>query len=361
MTKLNSIRFSSAENKQFYATLRKRVDEYFKTKNISKTGNYKLFIKTFVMILLYLAPLAIMLTLSLPWYAYVLGLVLMIFGMAGVGFCVMHDANHGSYSKINWLNKLLGHTMIILGGNAQNWKVQHGEHHTYTNVHDHDHDISTISLLRFSPETPKKKIHKYQHWYAWFFYGFLTLSWISLKDFFQFFKFKNEGLIQKYKGNSTSEFWLIIFSKVLYYTLFLALPIILIDLPVWWIIIGFIAMHFFAGIIISTVFQLAHVMEESDFPKPDETGTIQNQWAIHQLKTTVNFSNSRILNWSLGGLNRQIEHHLFPDISHVHYNEISKIVRQTAEEFGIPYNFKPTLASAFISHINQLKKLGREY
>jgi linoleoyl-CoA desaturase len=123
---------------------------------------------------------------------------------------------------------------------------------------------------------------------------------------------------------------------------------------------GFITMHFIAGVILTVVFQLAHTVEGTTHPVPDETGTIENNWAVHQMNTTVNFSRqSRLISWYVGGLNFQVEHHLFPTICHVHYPEISEIVKTTAEEFGIPYLENRTFMDAVNSHIETLRRFGR--
>ena len=128
-------------------------------------------------------------------------------------------------------------------------------------------------------------------------------------------------------------------SKILYFSIWIIIPMILIDAPWWSVLIGFVVMHYTAGLILSLVFQLAHVMEDAEMPEPDKTGTMKNTWAIHQLLTTVNFSTkNKIVNWFTGGLNHQIEHHIFPHISHVHYTKIAAIVKKTAQEFNLPYN-----------------------
>ncbi|MEM9868828.1 MAG: fatty acid desaturase, partial [Bacteroidota bacterium] len=114
------------------------------------------------------------------------------------------------------------------------------------------------------------------------------------------------------------------------------------------------------GVILSVIFQLAHIVEDADTPLPDETGSMKNTWAIHQLFTTVNFgTRNRIMNWFTGGLNHQVEHHIFPNISHIHYTKIAKIVKQTAKEFNLPYHEYKTTRKAIISHFKHLKELGK--
>ena len=149
------------------------------------------------------------------------------------------------------------------------------------------------------------------------------------------------------------------FHKIWYFLLTLVLPIILVDQPWWLIVIGFLLMHFICGSVLSYIFQLAHVIEETSFYKPDENGSVENNWAVLQMKTTANFANSnRVFSWLIGGLNFQVEHHLFPNICHVHYRKIAHIVKETAEEFHLPYNQHKTFFGALRSHFTLLNNLG---
>ena len=130
----------------------------------------------------------------------------------------------------------------------------------------------------------------------------------------------------------------------------------------WYLVVGvWFASAFLQGIILSVIFQLAHCVEEADFPMPDEVDNrIENEWAIHQVQTTVDFARrSRLVNWYTGGLNYQIEHHLFPQICHLHYPALSKIVEETSNEFGVRYEAHQTFGAAVASHYRLLKTLGQ--
>ena len=153
----------------------------------------------------------------------------------------------------------------------------------------------------------------------------------------------------------------LIITKILYVTIWIVLPMLVLDIAWWKILIGFFLMHYVAGVILSVVFQLAHIVDHADTPLPDDNGTMKNTWAIHQLFTTVNFgTKNKIVNWFTGGLNHQVEHHIFPNISHIHYTKISKIVKQTAKEFNLPYHEYKTTRKAIISHFKHLKELGKQ-
>jgi linoleoyl-CoA desaturase len=279
---------------------------------------------------------------------------------AGVGMSVMHDANHGSYSKNSRVNYWLGLTLNLLGGSVFNWKMQHNIlHHTYTNIIDMDDDVEDKLILRFSPHTNVRWYHKFQFIYAFFFYGILTLYWAFMKDFVQFRKYIKTGVNKESAATNWIIFTKMMIAKLLYILAFLLVPLLILHVPAWNYVSGFLLMHFTAGVILTVIFQLAHTVENTTHPLPDEAGTIENNWAIHQLNTTVNFSRkSKFLTWYLGGLNFQVEHHLFPGICHVHYPAIAPIVRETAHEFGVPYLENKNFLTALGSHVRMLKTYG---
>lgn len=229
----------------------------------------------------------------------------------------------------------------------------------YTNVEGHDEDIAPLGFLRFSPHAKHRKIHKLQFIYAWFFYGLMTLMWALTKDYQQIFRYKRMGLI-KSDSEYKKELWKLFIGKMIYYAIFLVLPFFLTDYSVWQILLGFFIMHFTCGLVLAVIFQLAHVVEETNFPLPNDEGQLENNWAIHQLYTTADFAGrNKLLTWYAGGLNFQVEHHLFPTICHIHYAKISKIVKETAKEFNLPYNSYPTFLVALRSHSKMLYNLGR--
>jgi linoleoyl-CoA desaturase len=356
------LRFNNT-NRQFYTELKKRVDGYFKEKQISKNGNFNLYLKTVFMFSAYLVPYFLLIfnvfDSKLVW---MLLSAIMGFAMAGIGLCVMHDANHGSYSKNVRLNKILGYLSLnMLGGHYINWKIQHNViHHTYTNVHGHDEDIAPPGFLRFEPHAKRKWVHKLQFVYAWFFYGMMTLMWSTTKDFRQLLRYEKKGMLKAADTTLRREMWIVIGSKVLYYG-YMILPFVMVPEMTFleWFL-GFVILHYIAGLVLAMIFQPAHVVEETEFPLPSDAGSLENHWAEHQLRTTMNFATKDpVFGWLVGGLNFQVEHHLFPTISHVHYPKISAIVANTAREFNLPYKNQGTFLGALWSHEVMLWKLGR--
>ncbi len=317
-------------------------------------------IKTVVMMSLYFVPVISVITglVSETWQLFAC-FILSGFGMAGIGMGVMHDAIHGTYSKKPFINKMLGYTLNMVGANATVWKVQHNVlHHSYTNVCEGDDDINAPFFLRFTPNVEKNALHPYQHFYTWFFYGLSTISWITSKDFIRFNRYYKMGLI-KGKNIYRNTILKIAAWKIVYYAFTLGLPIAFSPFGVGEILLAFFVLHFITGLSISLVFQTAHIMPDVNFPQADENGLVEGERMLHQLATTCNYSEkSRVFSWMIGGLNYQVEHHLFPDICHVHYRKIAPIVKATAAEYNIPYYSKKTFFSALRSHFKMLYLLG---
>lgn len=345
----------------FFLTLRKRVDSYFKENNISKHYNSTMVIKTIVLLAAYVGPFVYLLLVNPSFKIALILWSVMGLGLSGVGMSIMHDANHGAYSKSHKVNYWLGSTLNMLGGSVFNWKLQHNVmHHTYTNIVDYDDDIADKLILKFNPHTQVKWYHKLQFIYAFLFYGILTLYWALLKDFIQFHKYTKQGVNTSSKEQNRIIFLKIVLSKIGYFAVFFALPVFVFHIPFMQIVWGYLLMQFISGIILTVVFQLAHTVEGTSHPLPKTDYTIENNWAVHQLNTTVNFSRkNKLLSWYVGGLNFQVEHHLFPNICHVHYPAVSEIVKSTCDEFGIPYLENPTFISALKSHIKAVISFGK--
>jgi len=354
------IKFNTSQNPDFFLDVTKSVNSYFKENNISKYANFNMKLKTAFMILLYFIPFGILLSGRVTELWPIMGLwVIMGFGVSGIGLSIMHDANHGAYSTNKYVNSVLGFLINFLGAYHVNWRIQHNVlHHSFTNVDGYDEDI-TNPVMRFSPDQKRKKIFKYQAFYAPFFYGIMTIYWSIAKDFVRLITYAKNGLLKRQGLTLNQAMTHIIFHKIWYLALTLVLPIIISPIAWWQTLIGFFIMHFIAGMVLALIFQPAHVVEETDFFIPNQHGSVENSWAIHQMKTTSNFAHGSIFfSWYIGGLNYQIEHHLFPNICHIHYKHLSPIVKKVAEKHGIPYHQHKTFLGALISHFTMLNSLG---
>lgn len=281
------------------------------------------------------------------------------FATAALGFNVFHDAIHGSFSYRRWENQLLAFMSCnLIGASHFIWRHKHNYlHHQFPNIQDWDDDLETRGGLRLSPTQPWLPKFRFQHIYAPFIYALTTLEWIFLRDYIRYFSSYLNG-IQKLPKMTLSEhleFWI---SKVIYIGLVVVLPLMF--FPWLNVLLGLLIVHASASLVLAGIFQLAHGMEESQFPVPNaSSGKIDMDWAQLQFATTVNFAPSnKILSWFCGGLNFQIEHHLLPGVCHAHYKKLSPILKATANEFGYPYYSLPTHWQAIRSHYRTLKKLA---
>jgi linoleoyl-CoA desaturase len=335
------------------------VDAYFARNGLSRHANAAMVAKTVFLVSSYFGCYGLIVSglLPLPWMWFLC--LVMGVGMAGIGFAVTHDALHGAYSASPRVNRFLGHVFAALGANPYIWKLTHNNiHHTYPNVQGYDEDLEVSPLIRLSPHTPHRAIHRFQHVVAFLAYSFATLFWVFVKDY-KYFVMKNLG---PYHGRKhpLSEWLLLFVGKAVYYFMMIALPLLALEITWWQFLVGFLTLHLSAGLILGVVFQLAHVVEPTAHLRREEAGPFNRAtWMVHQMRTTNNFARgNRLLSWYVGGLNHQIEHHLFPRICHVHYGKLSPIVEDAAAKHGIPYHCHATLWQAIRSHYRTLKAYG---
>lgn len=355
-----AIKFKPSKPSDFSKVLKSRVNQYFQDNKISPLANTEMHIKTFILLsfwgLTYYGIVFSGITYPNAYFLW----MFMGFIIALVTTNIGHDVIHGAYTHNKTAKFWLEMTFNLNGASAYMWKAMHNiAHHTYTNIHGHDEDISPVPVLRLSPDADHKPIHRFQHIYAFFFYFLGTFTWVFIKDYVKFF----QNSVGNYSGKKhpTKEYFFLFFYKFLYYTLFIVLPIYLTPQAWYYTFGGFVLMHLVSGFYLAIVFMLAHAVEQVHFPKPASTGVIENDWFIHQLATTANFAtDSKLAAILTGGLNQQVEHHLFPGICSIHYQPLSKIVRQTAEEYHIPYYDNPSFLSALTSHVKFLRKIGNE-
>ncbi len=353
MTKLTF----STNNTSFFTDLRNKVNNYFAENNLLKSGGGKVYIKGLTMIVSAAIMYSLLLFVSMPIPLAIVLCMLLGLHLAMIGFNVMHEGGHRSFSRHLWINKISAYFLNVLGGNAHYWSIKHNiNHHTYTNIEGVDSDIDVRPFMRLHEGQPLRSFHRYQHIYWVVLYGISYLAWVFYDDFVKYFTGKVTPISGR-KKLSLKEHVIFWFTKLAYMTVYMFIPILLLGWIPW--LIGFLIITITCGLTISIVFQLAHVVEGTRFHNGSE-GDIQQDWAIHQLSTTSNFgTSSKLLFWVLGGLNFQIEHHLFPKISHIHYPAISRIVKETCQEYQIAYHEYSSMFKAVVSHLLHLRRLGR--
>ncbi len=358
---MKKYKFSNDVNKEFSRELILSVNDYFKTEGVSRNADGLMISKSIIILSLYLFTFAIILFGGISSLPILFGcwFLLGVF-KAFVGTAVMHDALHGSYSKNKSVNFFVGLSAVVIGVYSEMWKLQHNVlHHTYTNIEHADEDIESRYVLRFTPHQPRRWFHKYQHIYAGFFYCLTSIIWVTVKDFIKLAIYKNKGLIKSQKEVFV-HLMLILGVKAIYWTMFLVIPLQVLNYPAWIIVLMFLTMHCATGFLLTIIFQTAHVMPTSDFIEQDDP-RIHENWHVHQLLTTTNYAmKNNLISFFFGGLNFQVEHHLFPNICHVHYPRISEIVRETASRHNLPYYSCETFTGALRNHFQLLKTLGRQ-
>lgn len=344
-------------NVNFFNEIKFNIDGYFSDKKVSRFGNYKIYIKSIFFVMLAVFSYTAILFSPVP-----LGILLCLYILlgtvfAGIGFNVMHDGGHGSYSRKNWLNEIAGYSLNLMGGNIFIWKNKHNcNHHNYTNVEGLDDDIDIKPWVRTHLSQPKHWYHRYQHIYALGLYGLTHLNWVFIGDFKKYFskKIGNTDLLRM----NLKEHFIFWISKALFITLFLVIPIV--QFGFWKAFIGYILMSFVCGFILGIVFQLAHLVEDAEFPLPlENSNKLEKTWVLHQIATTANFAiKNKFIFWFTGGLNFQVVHHLFPKISHIHYPAINKLIKATCFKYNVKYTEYSGFFRALHSHIFFLKRIG---
>jgi len=347
-------------NNGFYQSLKSAVDQYFESNKIKKTGDRRLYIKTLILLGSAIAIYSTLIFADINGYIALPLAGLLGFTMASIGFSVMHDANHGSYSTKRRLNDGLGLSMNAMGACAYFWKQKHNIiHHTYTNVDGIDDDIAKSPVIRQCESQRWVPAHKIQHIYLLPIYALSTIFWVFIMDFTKYFSRKiYTTTAWEMSAINHVVFWA---TKISYISFYMVIPAFIWGFGPW--LAGFFMMNALMGLTMSLVFQLAHVVELTEFETVglDETKNFETAWAEHELKTTANFAmGNKVISWFVGGLNYQIEHHLFPRISHVHYPAISEIVMEKCKEFDLPYKKYNTMSEAVASHFRVMKALGQQ-
>jgi linoleoyl-CoA desaturase len=347
-----------AVKQSLHTELKKRVQAYFDENGINATGNPKLFTKALIMIIGFITVFVHVVFFTPAWY-FALGECFLLGGfVAAIGFNVMHDGSHGSFSTKKGVNRIAASSISLLGANHFMWNMKHNMiHHSFTNVDGVDDDIQIGALMRMAPTQKRYKVHRFQHFYFWALYMLLYIFWIFFSDYNKYFSRRIGSVpLKKMSIRDHIEFWGV---KLYHAAVFIVIPILAVGWLYW--LIGFLAMSLSAGFILSIVFQLAHTVEHTEFPVADlDSNKLPDEFAAHQIKTTANFATrNKLVSWLVGGLNFQIEHHLFPKISHIHYPAISKIVKKVCLEYQLQYIEYPTMRKAVVAHVRFLRQMGR--
>jgi len=346
------------ENDGFFTTLRQRVNQYFADNGLSKQDDPGMYLKTATQLGLWAVSYACMLSNYFHgWWLFGLQLIFH-FSMFLMSVGIAHDGSHGAYSRHPWVNKIMYRVFDLIGINSHMWEYNHNlSHHYVPNIPVYDSAIDSFGLFRFHPQAKYYSFHRFQHIYIFFLYALSTLFKILFLDFFSFAR-KRIGIVEV-KKHSVGDILYLVFTKLFVIAYMLVIPMLVIDVPAWQIIGGFLAGNILMGITLGICFQVTHLSDRTIFSEPDANGTIGHSFPRHIFATTADFSpGNRVITWISGGLNLHVAHHLFHKISQVHLPALTKIVAQTASEYNIPYKAYPSVWSALRSHLRLLKVLG---
>ena len=342
----------------FILETRREVDAYLASRGTGLRGRLQLYAKTVVAFAVWAASWTAIVFVR-PGVAF--GIVALLGLAAGtilIGFCVQHDANHGAYFRTRRFNHLMGWSAdAMLGISSYAWRVKHNvAHHTYTNVDGYDDDVTQVPFMRLAPSQTPRPWYRLQHLYIWPLYSFMVIRWQIGADIAALVR----GRIANSKVHMPRRWDLVgmVGGKGLFIGWAIVAPLLVYP---WWVVAaGYVGFTMMTSLVTAVTFQLAHCVEEAEFTSAEELAATTKQWAVHEVETTVDFCpRNAFLTWVLGGLNYQIEHHLFPRVQHTHYPRIAEIVKRNAVKHGVRYTAQPSLVAALRSHQRHLRTLGR--
>lgn len=353
-TAKNQLRF--APDNAFYIELKRRVDSHMTINGRRERDCPQMYLKTAIILITFVCSYVSLVFVASNWMLAMPLAVLLAFATAAIGFNIMHDASHHAYSAKGWVNKIAALSLDMIGGSSFFWHWKHVVyHHNYANIYDFDTDIDLGVLGRFAPQSKRLPIHAFQQWYFWILYGVLVIKWNLYDDF----RVAIQGRIgeHRYRPMRGSQLATFIIGKFAFFAIAFGTPLMFHSALT--VVLVYLLVAFIAGIVLSVVFQLAHTVEEASFPQPQLPGHMEKSWAVHQLEATVDFARkSSVAYWLLGGLNFQIEHHLFPRMCHTNYPFIAPVVEATCRDFGIKYNVHDSFRQGVVSHFRWLRRMG---
>ena len=347
-----------AQHSPLRADVCRRVDAYFAERGIDERGGARHVLKSATIFAWAIASYVLLVFVAGSVWTAVPAAISLGLAITGIGFCVMHDGGHGAASRRPWANRLSAAALDFIGASSFFWHQKHDVmHHTYTNVDGLDDDIDSTPFIRMATSQRRTWYHRFQAIYVWALLAFFVPKWVFYDDWKTWAKGRISGhAIPRPRGWDAAQ---LILGKVVFVSWALALPLAF--HPVAPVLLAYAAVSALVGVLIALVFQLAHVVEETAFcGVPGAEERFERPFFEHQIATTANFApRNRALTWFLGGLNFQIEHHLFPRVSHHHYPALATIVRDVCHEHGVTYHCHETARGAVGSHLRYLARLGR--
>ncbi len=353
MEKVVKLTFARSANDLIFNSIKQRV--YAKVKELEPARQLFITLKAILFPLLYIAAYSIALmygnhTLVLDMCYCSMGILLVI-----IFLNLIHEAVHHTLFKRKWLNQLYICFFDLMGANSYVWKNRHTRlHHNYPNIMGWDSDIEQSDLARVFPHGEFKPYHRYQHIYLPLLYPLFLFNWLLLRDFKDYFNKKK--VIWKVVSIPGQEYVKLFLWKAFFLFYIFILPKMLLGINWLQMVVAFCIMIFTGSIFALLVLISPHASVENEFPLPDENNMMQHTWLMHQLSNTNDVNED---NWFtrffMGCFNYHIAHHLFPNVHHVFYPEVTAIIREEAMKHQLPYRSYP-LATALFNHYRLLKQ-----
>jgi len=346
-----------AGGSSFPKVLRSRLDGFFADRNISPKADRTMRVKI-------AAGLAVLAGSWIALYAlnpgswkfvalYLLGGLAQTFLLLNIA----HDSNHNAISSRSLVNKTLNYVFDLCGISSYMWRILHHRgHHSCINLHGEDDALSGRGIFRFTPYESRLPWHRFQHIYALFVYALFSLDYVFFRDF-QCFFFSTHEYLRRTK-HARREYAILFAGKGFYLAYMLVFPVVVLGKSPLLVAGAFLLVNLVVGLTVTLVFQSTHTIDSTYFPS--DRGEFDNG-VYHIFATTADYATENpLVGWLVGGLNHHVVHHLCPFVCHTHYAPLTRIVKQTAEEFGVSYRQNPTMTGAILHHLILLKQLGNE-
>ena len=341
----------------FPKVLRQRLEKFFSDAQLSPKADPAMWAKIAIGMTVLAASWIALYTLHPAWWGF---LALYILGGLAQTFLLLniaHDSNHNAISSRPAINKSLNYVFDLCGISSYMWRILHHRgHHSCINLHGEDDAIEGRGLFRFTPHDPRTPMHRFQHIYALFLYALFSLEYVFVRDFQSFF-FPGHDYLARTR-HPLREYIILFAGKAFYLTYMLVLPVLVIKASPLLVLAAFFIVHLIVGLSVVLVFQTTHVIEETYFPL--HRSEFENG-VYHVFATTADYATENpVVGWLVGGLNHHVAHHLCPYVCHTHYAPLTRIVKQTAEEYGVPYRQHPSMTRAVWHHLQLLRQLGNQ-
>ncbi|HEV2399669.1 MAG TPA: acyl-CoA desaturase [Candidatus Sulfotelmatobacter sp.] len=345
----------SAPESSFPKVLRRRLDNFFSESNISPKADLAMWVKIAVGMAVLAGSWTALYVLKPDSWKFVSLYLLNAIAQTFLLLNIAHDSNHNAISSMRTVNKALNYVFDVCGISSYMWRILHHRgHHSCINLQGEDDALTGRGVLRFTPHEPRTSLQRFQHIYALLMYALFSLDYVFVRDFECFF-FPSHDYLKQAK-HPAREYVILFAGKAFYLTYMLVLPVVLLNKSFPLVALAFVLSHLMIGLSVALVFQTTHVIDSTYFPS--HRNEFDN-WIQHIFATTADYATEKpLVGWLVGGLNHHIVHHLCPFVCHTHYAALTRIVKQTAEEYGIPYRQHATMPQAIKHHLLLLKHLG---